>query len=74
MKLRNSILAGAAALMATAPIAAQAADSLPTPRTASPMAESEQLRGAMLFVVLGIAALVVLLLVIDDDDEEPESP
>ncbi len=73
MKLRNSILMCAAAAMAMTPVAAQAANAASMARTESPVGETEQLRGAMLIVVIAIVAGLGLLLLLDDDDE-PESP
>jgi hypothetical protein len=69
--LRKLILATAAAALGTASVAAQAA---PAPaRAASPVAEGEQLGGALL-PVLAAAVFALLLVLVIDGSDEPASP
>lgn len=67
--LRKLILTTAAAALVAAPVAAQAAPA----RIGSPVAEDEQLNGALLPVLAAIVFALLLILVVDNPDE-PTSP
>ena len=67
--LRKLILSTAAAALVAAPLAAQAAPA----RTASPVAETEQLSPA-LAAALFIAGFTLLILLLSDDGDLPASP
>ena len=76
MRVKTLILGAAAALAASAPIVAQAADAA---RTSAPVADANALgyedSGTQLIVLgLIVAAILVGVTVFDDDDEEPTSP
>jgi len=67
--LRKLILSTAAAALVAAPLAAQAAPA----RTASPVAETEQLSQG-LAAALFIAGFALLILLLSGDDDLPDSP
>ena len=67
--LRKLILATAATALVVTPVAAQAAPV----RTGSPVAEEEELGGALLPVIVFVALGLLLILVVDSS-EEPTSP
>ena len=67
--LRKLILATAATALVVTPVAPQAAPV----RTASPVAEEEELGGALLPVIVFVALGLLLILVVDSS-EEPTSP
>ena len=73
MKLRNAVLAAAAASLAAAPVVAEAS----LDRSVAP-AEGENLEGTsgIIITVLGVAAVVAAILIIadDDDDDDAVSP
>lgn len=69
--LRKIAASTAAAALAISSVAAQAA---PAPRTASPVAEEEQLAGSMLWIALAAIAIGVGIFLIVDDSDEPASP
>ena len=71
--LRKLILTTAAAALAAAPVAAQAAQATPA-RASSPMAQEEQLGGAMWPVLAAVGFALVLLFLLDDDSDNPTSP
>jgi hypothetical protein len=68
--LNKLVTSMAAAVLAVAPIAAQAAPE----RVATPVAENEELgRGFLLPALIGIGLLIVIYLAIDSE-EDPVSP
>ena len=67
--LRKLIMSTAAATLVAAPVIAQAAPV----RTSSELAETEELRGALLPVIIAVA-LGLLLILLVDSSEEPTSP
>ena len=76
-KFRKFSLSLAAMAVATAPVVAQAADSVDT-RAPAEIGESEQLdgEGSILIILLAAAAVIagIILLGGDDDEDAPFSP
>ena len=67
--LRKLIMSTAAATLVAAPVIAQAAPV----RTSSELGETEELRGALLPVIIAVVLGLLLILVVDSS-EEPTSP
>ena len=73
MKLRALTTAMAALALTTTPTLAQGVNRLPAPMSQASDMEGES--SAVLWVLLGVVALVgIILIVDDDDDDEAESP
>lgn len=72
MRFRNVLAATAAAMLASAPIAAQAAEAAGA-RDGTPV-EGEEIGGGFIVPLIAALAVIVAVVLIADGDDEPASP